>query len=168
MSRRIRFFPECHADTTLVGFLLNNGETLYRHSRGSEVSGDMKAASQAFEVVVGIIDDDKHKPRYFDDFIVIREDNNVRFLRLPQREVYLIVIVGNGIESFLLWNAAQVNINLEDYGFETTPKRMKARFKSVGIENDPNYYQLLADLRTQNAPSITTLDQLLHDLIPIR
>jgi hypothetical protein len=169
MPRRIRFLPECHADTALIGFLLNDDETLYRHSQGSEVAKDMKAAADSgdFDRVVGIVDGDKtSKPRYFDSFELMFEKDNVQLHKKSGAEEYLLVIVGKkvGIETFLLTNAEHVGVNFQDYGFDTAMKELKPRFKSVNIETDPNYRQLLTDLHALNAPGLITLQTLLHDL----
>lgn len=170
MSRRIRLFPECHADTTLVGFLINNKE-LYRHSAGSEVAGDMRRAAESgdFDIVIGIVDGDKSsKPRYFDSFEFLSEENNVQLWKKPDSDVYLIVIVGEkaGIETFILDNAKAVGLNLVTYGFETNAKKLgKKSFKTVAIETDPNYFQLLADLHAQQAPGFITLERILNDII---
>ena len=168
MSKRIRLLPECHADTTLIGFLVKNRE-LYRHSLGSEVANDMKSASRDFDLVIGIIDGDKtSKPRYFDAFEFVSEENNVQLWQKTNSKVeYLIVIIGKriGIEAFMLQNAEQVGVSLYDYGFEATVKRLRPRFKSIGIEADSNYQQFLTDLYTRKAPGFLTLERILNDLI---
>lgn len=164
MLRQVRLLPECHADNALVSFLVQNKE-LYRHSRGSEVAADMQAASQDFDIVVGIVDGDKSsKPRYYDSFEFKAEENNVQLWKKPGSEEYLLIIVGEkiGIETFILWNAEQVGISLDTYGFETTAKRLRPKFKSVNIETDPNYLQLLADLRARQAPGFQTLERILN------
>ena len=173
MPRRIQFFPECNADTGLVGFLLNDDETLYRHSRGSEVAGDMVVACYEFDIVVGIMDDDKTSiARYFDDFQRISEENNIRLLKKPEKEIYLILIVGRkvGIETFLRWNAEQVGIDLADYGFviDDTVKAKKrfSKFKKEAIKINPNYRRLLTDLYARSAPGLITLKTILYDLFP--
>ena len=161
---RIRLLPECHADTTLVAFLVND-QNLYRHTLGSEVVGDMKAAAKDFEVVAGIVDNDITKPRYFDSFELISETNKVQLLQKPNSGEYLIVIMFKGAESFLLWNANEVGISLADYGFATTVKGLIPRLKNIAIETDPDYLRLLTDLHTLQAPGFVTLHQLLNDLI---
>jgi hypothetical protein len=170
MPRRVRLFPECHADTTLVAFLIKNKE-LYRHSAGSEVAGDMRKAAESgdFDVVVGIVDGDKSsKPRYFDLFEFQLEENNIQLWKKPDSDVYLIVIIGKnvGIETFVLDNARAVGVSLVTYGFETNAKKLGRKFfKTVAIETDPNYLQLLADLHTRQAPGFLTLERILNDFI---
>ena len=170
MPRRIRLFPECHADTTLIAFLIDN-EELYRHSAGSEVAADMRKAAESgdFDVVVGIVDGDKaSKPRYFDSFEFLSEENNVQLWKKMDSGVYLIVIVGKkiGIEAFILDNAKAVGISLIEYGFETDAKKLGTKyFKTVAIETDPNYLRLLNDLHTHQAPGFQTLERMLNDLI---
>lgn len=161
---RVRLLPECHAETTLVAFLVTDLE-LYRHSLGSEVVGDMKAAVHDFERVVGIVDTDETTPRHFDSFELISEQDCVQLLRRPTSGEYLIRVTFNGAESFILWNAAQVSLRLTDYGFPEDKKLLRNQLKKLAIETDPNYRRLLTDLRTRQAPGILTLERILNDLI---
>jgi hypothetical protein len=161
---RIRLLPECHADTTLVAFLVGK-QDLHRHTLGSEVVGDMKAAAKDFEVVAGIVDTDATTPRYFDLFKLLNEENKIRFLHRPESGEYLIMNTFRGAEDFILWNAQQVGIDLADYGFANTVKGLIPRLKKLTIETDPDYLRLLTDLHARQAPGILTLERLLNDLI---
>ena len=128
----------------------------------------MQAASQDFDIVVGIIDGDKQSvPRYFDSFEFKSEENNVQIWKKSGHEEYLLIIVGQkiGIETFILWNAEQVGITLDTYGFETVAKKLRPKFKSVSIETDPNYLRLLTDLHARQAPGFLTLERILNDFI---
>ena len=161
---RIRLLPECHADTTLVAFLVDDQDS-YRHTLGSEVVGDMKAAARDFEVVAGIVDTDTTTPRYFDLFELVKEENNIRFLHRPESGEYLIMNAFSGAEAFIIWNAKQVGIDLTDYGFANTVKGLIPRLKKLAIETDPEYRRLLTDLHARQAPGILTLERILNDLI---
>jgi hypothetical protein len=165
MPNRIRLLPECHADTALVAFLVDFDENLYRHTNGSEVASDMKAAAKGFTVVAGITDTDAITPRYFDSFKLILEENKVCFMRRPNSGEYWIRNVFGGVEAFILWNAEQVGVNLTEYGFADTVKGLRPRFKKPAIETDPDYLRLLQDLYARQAPGLLTLKRLLQDLI---
>lgn len=82
----------------------------------------------------------------------------------PGSNQYLLII-DKAIETFLLWNALQVNLIITDYGFNTDVKQLGARLKSRAIETDPNYLRLLSDLHAQQAPGFITLERILNDLI---
>ncbi len=165
MPDLVRFYPECHADTALIIFLVQNSE-LIEHAAGiNEVAKSLETAKSDTVRLIGIIDNDKHKPRYFCQFETIKEENKICFLHKPDTNQFLLII-DKAIESFLLWNAEQVGVNVADYGFSPDVKRFGNKLKSVNIETDPNYIQLLADLHAQNAPGIITLQTLLHELFP--
>lgn len=127
--------------------------------------GDMKAAAKDFEVVAGIVDTDQTTPRYFDLFIVLSEENNIRLLQRPSSGEYLIMNTFTGIERFILWNAQQVDIDLIEYGFEKDVKLLGKRLKKLAIETDPDFLRLLSDLHARQAPGILTLERILNDLI---
>jgi hypothetical protein len=164
MLNRIRFLPECHADTRLISFLIDDDE-LYRHVDGSEVANEMKLVAKQFSIVVGITDTDEITPRYFDAFELIIEENKICFLHRPNTGEYWIRNAFSGVEAFILWNAAQVGVNLADYGFETRAKALGKQFKKLAIETDPDYLRLLQDLHDRQAPGLLTLKRLLHDLV---
>lgn len=162
MPDRIRLYPECHADTTLITYFMADSQII-EHSAGiNEVSKSLETVRSDATMLVGIVDNDKHKPRYLQQFELISEENKVCFRHKPKSNQYLIII-DKAIESFILWNAAQVNINVADYGFSLEVKKLGARLKSQAIETDSNYLQLLSDLRTRQAPGFQTLVRILND-----
>jgi hypothetical protein len=164
MHELIRLFPECHADTALIRFLVKD-EDLLRHSAGiNEVAKNMQASIQEFTKVVGIVDNDKHKPRYFRSFNKIDEKNRVCSLHKPESNEFLIFI-DKAIESFLLWNASEVKIAVTDYGFPTEVKPLGAMLKRIEVETDPNYLQLLTELKNRQAPGFITLENILNDFL---
>lgn len=164
MPDRVRLYPECHADTALITYFVHDIQ-LIEHSAGiNEVSKSLEQVHSDATILLGIVDNDKHKPRYLREFEVLEETNKVCFLKKPESNQYLIII-DKAIETFLLWNAVQVNIQIADYGFNPDVKQLGAKLKSRAIETDPNYLQLLADLHARQAPGFLTLERILNDLI---
>ncbi|WP_421827337.1 hypothetical protein [Larkinella sp.] len=76
-----------------------------------------------------------------------------------------VIIIDKAIESFLIWNAEQVNLNLALYDFPIKPKLLGEKLKTPSIQTDPNYLQLLTDLHTRQAPGFITLENLLNDFL---
>ena len=116
--------------------------------------------------LIGIVDNDKHNTPYLRTFQTIEEADKVCFRHIPESNQYLIVI-DKAIETFLLWNADQVDLNLADYGFAADVRLLGAKLKSQSIETDPNYLRLLTDLHTRQAPGFLTLERILNDFITI-
>lgn len=165
MPDRIRLYPECHADTALVSHLFLNNQ-LIEHAAGiNEVSKALESVRSDAVTLVGIIDNDKHKPRYLRQFETLMEENRLHYCVKPASNQHLIII-HKAIETFLLWNASQVELDIVSYGFSTDVRQFGKRLKSQGIETDSNYLQLLADLHARQAPGFLTLDRILHDLVP--
>ncbi len=166
MPDRIRLYPECHADTTLITHFITN-PLIIEHAAGiNEVSKSLETVKSDAVALIGIVDNDKHKPRYLRTFQTIEESDKVCFQRKPGANQYLLII-DKAIETFLLWNAAQVGLNMADYTFSSDIRLLGAKLKSQSIETDPNYLRLLTDLHTRQAPGFLTLERILNDFISI-
>lgn len=163
----ILFLSECNADTALVRFLLPPSIQI-DHVRGiHNVSNQMTLTSvnNATFRVIGIIDKDKDNvPTYFDQFITINQWDRVTLKQHIDQDHHLIIL-DKAIETFILWNAEQINLAVADYGFDPTLRQFCKALKRDSILTDPDYLRLLADLHARNAPGFVTLHQLLNDLI---
>lgn len=167
MPDRIRLYPECHADTALVTYLFPKIE-LIEHAAGiNEVSKALETVKSDAVTLLGIIDNDKHKPRYLRQFETLTEEAKLCYCVKPNSNQHLIVI-DKAIETFLLWNALQVNVSITSYGFSTDVRQFGRRLKSQGIETDSEYLRLLTDLHSLKAPGFLTLERILNDLITTR
>ncbi|MVM41793.1 hypothetical protein GO730_35835 [Spirosoma sp. HMF3257] len=162
----IRMIPECYADTALVKVIVNERKPVDHVFGIPNVANEMKQGlvNQPDFILVGFVDNDKRTPSYFDDFVTITVENKVIFKKKRFVEHYLLVI-DKAIETFLIWNAQQVDINLAEYGFTSNLKRLCQLMKRTTIGSDPNYLQLLSDLHTRQAPGFQTLERILNDLI---
>lgn len=163
---KIRLIPECYADTALVKIIANNHEPVDHVFGIPNVAKEMALGlvNQPDFVLIGFVDNDKRVPTYFDDFDIITVENKVVFKKKRYIEHYLLVI-DKAIETFLIWNAQQVSIDLEKYGFTPNLKRLCQLMKRTTIGSDPNYLQLLADLHTRQAPGFITLERILNDFL---
>ena len=162
----VLFLPECYADTALIN-LLAPANTRIDHIFGiRNVVQEMKsiAENRPNFTVVGIIDNDKRSPAYFDDFVLIDQFEKITFKKRSDTNQYLITL-DKAIETFLLWNAGKINLDITQYGFPTNLKQFCKAVKRTTIGYDPNYLQLLTDLHTRQAPGFITLENILNDFL---
>lgn len=165
----LQILPECYADTVLVSLFIPDRLAVVHISGITNVAKEMQEAAarkrRSEETRIGIVDNDKRVPPYLVNFNTIFEQNRVALKRNDRANQYLIVI-DKAIESFLLWNAQQVGLNVTDYGFINDVKPFGKALKTSAIGGNLNYLQLLADLHARQAPGFLTLERILHDVIP--
>ncbi|MGA0559622.1 hypothetical protein ACO2Q8_23380 [Larkinella sp. VNQ87] len=167
----VLFLPECFADTALVAMLLPSAAVI-DHSFGvHNVVKAMKSAlvNQPTYKVVGIIDKDvtykpKYRPPYFDDFTFIEANNRITYGQKTGTSQHLIML-DKAIDSFLLWNAQEVNLDVATYGFSPELRAFCKAMKRTTIGSDGQYLQLLTDLHARQAPGFITLERILNDFL---
>lgn len=167
-DRPVLFLPECHADTTLIRFLFPDPLLVIHESGCPEVARTMMSPRASDYLLIGIVDNDKklgiHHKGFFRGFEVIGEQDKLSVRKHPNTNQYIIV-VDKAIESFLIWNAEQVGLDLSAYSFASTVKLLGNQLKLPTIETDPNYLSLLTDLHARQAPGFLTLERILNDII---
>ena len=143
---RILFIPECYADTTLTDFFLRNKD-LRMHQRGiAKVASIMENSGSKYFRMVGIIDDDKRMPRYFDKFFEIKRTGNVILKKKLNSEEYLIVIQPE-LERFLINCSKKLDINLIDFNLPDNLEDLIDVTKNVAISDNHNFKRLLKSLK---------------------
>lgn len=166
-DRPVLFLPECHADTTLIRFLFPDPLQSIHTLGCPEVAKTMMSPRAVDYQLIGIVDNDKkldiHCKGFFRAFVVVEEQDKLLVRKQPLTS-QSIIVVDKAIESFLLWNAAQVGLEMQAYGFASEVKPLGNQLKSPTIETDPNYLRLLTDLHVRQAPGFLTLERILNDL----
>lgn len=162
----LQILPECFADTALVLLFVPDPLTVVHIFGIPNVAKEMQEAvgRENAGTRIGLVDNDTRVPPYLLTFNKVVEHNKVVLKHKGQTDQYLIVI-DKAIESFLLWNAGQVELDVADYGFSYDVKAFGKALKTSAIGTNPNYLQLLADLHTRQAPGFQTLERILNDLI---
>ena len=155
--------PECHADTALVRYLLNDDPRIDHASGMSSVGVTMREAP-ADSILIGFVDDDKRVPPYFDDFELISTSHNVLYKKKRNQERYLIVL-HKAVETFLIWNAEETQVDLALFGFEKDVKRLGRKLKSVQMDTSPEYQALLKELDQKNAPGLVRIRALINEIL---
>jgi hypothetical protein len=162
--RKIRFLPECDIDTTLITFFVKNAAPIDHEPCIGDVANAMKNVKDKEFVLVGLIDNDKRKPKYFDDFEEISSNNDIIFKKKPQVEHYLLIL-DKASEKFILKNAQAVGINLEDYGFPSDLKSLTKLTKKENIKTNQNFQNLLQDLKNKSATGFLEIEKILKKFL---
>ena len=167
-DRPVQFLPECHADTALIRFFFPD-PLLSIHILGCpEVAKTMMSPRAVEYKLVGIVDNDSDLDTrckgFFRAFELVKQQDKLLVRRHPHTNQHIIV-VDKAIESFILWNASTIGMDVGHYGFNPMVKRFGLQLKTPTIETAPNYLQLLADLHARQAPGFLTLERILNDLI---
>ena len=82
--------PECYIDSTLIGSLLD-AQVNHKHCC-NDVANEMKKGKYKDSFAVGIIDNDKRKISYVEEFDEIGRTDNLVFLKHPNKHHYIIKV----------------------------------------------------------------------------
>jgi len=130
-KRRNEIMPECFVDTTLISILLGSD---VNHKKGCpSVAKEMQGGRSADGFSVGVVDNDKRKLAYFEQFVLIAENPLLHLFHHPEKPQYLIKIGGEkeAMESFILACANETGIDLSNYGLKHNLESLKEKTKSI-------------------------------------
>ena len=140
--------PECYIDTTLVGSLLD-AKVSHKHSC-NEVAKEMEKGKYKDEFAVGIIDNDKRKVSYINEFEEIGQTDNLTFLKHRVKPQYLIKVgkVHQAMETFIKSNVEAMGMKMEDFGLPSSlDKLIEATKDSITTQKDPRILKLCKAIR---------------------
>lgn len=135
--------PECYIDTTLVGSLLN-AKVNHKHSC-NEVAKEMEKGKYKDDFAVGIIDNDKRKVSYVDEFNEVGKTDNLTFLKHKKKHQYLIKVgkEHKAMETFIKSNVEAMGMKMEDFGLPSRlDKLIEVTKDSISTQNDPRILKL--------------------------
>lgn len=107
---------------------------------------------------VGIIDKDKRRIPYLDEFDLIGSRASIELHKHKLKSHYIIQI-SPAVERFILQSAEEIEIKLADYGFPETLNELTLITKQITSKKDPKLKKLISDLKD------TTGIKLLTDLL---
>jgi hypothetical protein len=159
---KVRLIPECHADTALASFLTNGFPNIDHEAGIHNVVKNFTAVKDKTYGLVGLIDDDKRKPSYLDDFIEVKSAGNVALLKKPGIEHY-VIILKPAIERFLLGEASNAGISLLDFNLPDQLKTLCKTTKKPQIKKNQDYFAFLLALKEKKTSGIVALEGFLRD-----
>lgn len=161
MNQRVDYIiPECYIDTNLV-------ETLVcacgcNHQKGCNQVVKIMQEKFADRFAVGIIDADKRRPSYLNEFSEICSSTHIKLFRHSVRCHY-IIIVYPAADGFILSCTEDAKINLEDYGLSPVLKEFTSQTKNVMSNKDYRFKRLFKSM--ENIGEMKLLQKLLYYLV---
>lgn len=142
--------PECFADTLLVNML---GFTKANHQLGiGKVIAQFEKQLKN-RPAVGIIDNDKVKPKALDSFDLAEEKEGIRRLSKGRHSI---LVIHPALEAWVFDNAAAVEVSPARYGFNTR-KDLQAACKKQDAARNQQLKNFLNTLMQKNAPGFVQL-----------
>jgi hypothetical protein len=154
----LKIIPECYVDTKVAE--ISGQAKRYNHAHGCGDVANYMIKSKNI-ICLGIIDEDLKKgpsPRYFSEFELIREENNLKLKKHKVLKQYLILICPE-IERWLMNDAIIVQVEPTDknYDLPANLKGFKSICKTQNIDKNIGFNRFVKSLVNKNAPSVSTL-----------
>lgn len=143
MSNALQIIPECYVDTNLVSALLGGIGVNHQKSCNKVVARMQDKYGDDF--AVGIIDRDKRRPGYLNDFSLVAESAHLSLYKHPSKHHYIIT-VAPAAEGFIISEVEQAGLSLTDYGLPSYLKGLLKITKHIVTNRDGRLVHLFHDL----------------------
>lgn len=144
MNQRADFIiPECYIDTNLVETLVCTGGC--NHQKGCNQVAKVMQERFADRFAVGIIDADKRRPGYLNEFCEIASSEHIKLFRHQVRS-HFIILVHPAADGFILSCAEVANVNMADYGLSSKLKEFTAQTRNVMSNKDLRFNRLFKSM----------------------
>ena len=147
--------PECYIDSTLVGSLLD-AQVNHKHCC-NDVAKEMKNGKFKDKFAVGIIDNDKRKVSYIEEFNEIGRTDNLVFLKHCDKHHYIIKVgkEHKAMESFIMANVEAMGKKMEDFDLPSDLDKLIETTKNcTTTQKDPRILKVCKVLQTSHEGAI--------------
>lgn len=145
MPDALQIIPECFVDTTLVSTLLGGIGVNHQKSCNNVVSTMKNKFKDDF--VVGIIDNDKRRPRYLDEFSVVARSEHLSLYKHPTKH-HFIITISPAAEMFILDAVKESGLTMADFGLPSELNGLKKLTKHIVSSKDDRLIQLFHGLHS--------------------
>jgi hypothetical protein len=144
--------PECYVDTNLVETITNS---VYNHKHGCDnvVKAMLETNNLKDGFALGIVDEDKKKLKYAEEFEEIVDATQLKLLKHPQKNHYLIYVVP-AIEKWIISNADEAKISLSDFDLPHNFSELSKHTKRTTSSKDDRFKRLFKEMKNQNASGV--------------
>lgn len=159
MAHHRDIIPEDGAIRVLVEIL---GFSNPNHANG--ISTALSKVNTYFDkrFAVVIIDDDKRKPKLFDQYrLTLRQEYGLQLRQKPE-SLHFLILISPAIEDWLLENARAIDVVFA--GLETRKDLMRITKDELEVEKNPLFRKYLNDLKQKQAPGFKSMSGWIHEL----
>lgn len=161
MNQRADFIiPECYIDTNLVETLVCTGGC--NHQKGCNQVAKIMQEKFADRFATGIIDADKRRPGYLNEFREIAASEHLKLFRHSTRP-HFIILVHPAADGFILSCAKVAQINMADYELSPILKEFTGQTKNVMSNKDARFKRLFKSMK--DVGEMKLLESLLDYLV---
>lgn len=156
--------PECFIDTTFVGILLD-ANVSHKHSC-NEVAKEMVKGKYKDAFAVGIIDNDKRKLSYIEEFDEIGHTENLFLLKHSEKPHYIVKIgkEHKAMETFLQASVESIGMRMEDFDLPSDiDKLLEITKDNTSTQKDSRILNLCKAIR--QSPEVKKLQHVLSYLV---
>ena len=140
--------PECYVDTNLVESLLHSDGV--NHQKGcNTVVNTMNGKVLNDSFAVGVIDSDKRKPSYVNEFTEIAHTEHLSLLKHATKAHFLIM-VNPAMDKFILDCAEDEGVDLSEYDLPSDLDAFKNQTKAVSTKSDVRFKRLFKNLKNNS------------------
>ena len=128
---------ECYIDTNLIETLVPPSRG-YNHQKGCPAVAKKMKEKFTDSFAVGIMDNDKKKVSYLDEFRDIGNDGSLYVYKHRNKSHYIILITP-AVEMFVLRAAEELNIDPKESGIPVTLEELKRETKQIDAKSSKKY-----------------------------
>lgn len=144
MNSRVDFIiPECYIDTNLVETLACEGGC--NHQKGCNQVAKIMQEKFADRFAVGIIDADKRRPSYLNEFKELASSLHLKLFRHLTRP-HFIILVQPAADGFILSCTEEAGLQMEDFSLSSNLKEFTSQTKNVMSNRDIRFKRLFKSL----------------------
>lgn len=158
MNRHLEIIPE---DGAIRALILALG--FPKPNIGNGIGDTLNKIQDHFKnrFAIGIVDDDKRKPKLFDAYATLHKEQD--FLQLKQRPdtKHFLVVLQPAVETWLLQNAESALIQAP---FPTLKDLKRITKNEIEVVQNQRFRQFLNDLSQANAPGFVTMAKWIDEL----
>lgn len=145
MNQRVDFIiPECYIDTNLVETLVCTGGC--NHQKGCNQVAKIMQEKFTDRFAVGIIDADKRRPGYLQEFNKIASSEHIELLHHRARP-HFIILVHPAADGFILACAEAAQINVADFELSPILKEFTTQTKNIMSNKDQRFKLLFKSMK---------------------
>jgi hypothetical protein len=158
MNRHYELIPEDGAMSALITCL-----GFSKPNTGDGIGNTLNKIEEFFKnrFAVGIVDDDKRKPKLFDRYDKIVNEKDFLLLKQKPNSRHFLIVVQPAIESWLLQNADSKEIA---HPFPTLDDMKRVTKDPVEVVKNQSFKQFLSQLNNAGAPGFVTMTNWIDEL----